>query len=244
MSTFNGIISFPTLFTPQTPKGATEAKFSAALLIPPGDPQIALIQAEVEAAKLNTFPSGFPANADLCFGPYDVKYQGKDYYDPRFTGWFVLTTTAKADDRPTVVDVNMQKIIDPGAVRPGTVGWLSCGISGYVKGTGGVGGWLNGFMSTGEPNPQFGFLDNKPTAEQMFGNVAATASQTMVAPQTAPAAPAPNAPPVAPAPNAPPQYVMTEKAAGHTRDQLLANGQGWTDELLLSQGMMIDPSFA
>jgi len=239
-----GIISFPTLFTPKIPKGANEAKFSCAVLIPANDPQVAQINAAIEAAKVETFPGGY-TGTDECFSLYDAKYQGKDYYDPRFAGWYVITCTAKADDRPAVVNTNYEKVVDPGSVFSGMVAHVNIGISGYVKGTGGIGGWLNGVMIT-EEEPPMGRLDNKPTVEQMFAGVGGvapapvTAAPVAAAPVAAPA-PAPAAP--APAPSAPaPQYLMTDKAQGFTREQYLA--QNWTDEALIAQGMMIAPSFA
>lgn len=85
MATIKGVLSFPALFQAKVAKGATDAKFGCTVLLAPGDPQIATIQAEVEAAKANSFPSGY-TGADECFGPYDTKYAGKEYYDPRFSG--------------------------------------------------------------------------------------------------------------------------------------------------------------
>ena len=164
-----GIISFPTLFTPKVAKGATDPKYSCTVLLPPNDPQIAALQAEVDAAKLNTFPSGYTGQ-DECFAPYDVKYAGKDYYDPRFSGWYLFSCSAKQDDRPSVVDTNYTPIIDPGAVYSGMVAYVNANISGYVKGKGGIGGWLNGVMLTAE-EPPMGRLDNKPSVEQMFAGV-------------------------------------------------------------------------
>ena len=117
MATIKGIISFPAIFTPKTPKGSTEEKYGCSVLIAPGDPQIAVLQAEVNAAKANSFPSGYDGS-DECFAPYDTKYAGKDYYDPRFTGWYVFSCSAKADDRPAVVDANRQPVIDPSKVDP------------------------------------------------------------------------------------------------------------------------------
>ena len=52
-----GICSFPTLFTPKVAKGADAAKFSVQVLIPPNDPQIPQIQAAVQQAKADAFPS-------------------------------------------------------------------------------------------------------------------------------------------------------------------------------------------
>lgn len=228
MALIKGILSFPTLFTPKIATGGTEAKFGVSVLIPPNDPQIAVLQAEVEAAKLNTFPSGYTGQ-DECFGAYDTKYAGKSYHDPRFSGWYVFSCSAKAEDRPSVVDVNYNPIIDPGAVFSGMVGFVNAGISGYIKGKGGIGGWLNGVMITAD-EPPMGRLDGKPTVEQMFADVSGGT----------PAAPAPS--PASPPPAAPqPQYVMTEKANGLTREQYLAT-PGWTDELLIQQGMMLPPA--
>ena len=237
----NVIISFPTIFTPKVAKGATEAKFSSTFLIAPDHPQLGLLQAEFDAAVANGFPSGLQSSNDVCFAPYDVKYAGKDYHDPRFSGWFAVSTSAKVDDRPSVVGLDMQPIIDPSAVYSGMLVHANFNISAYTKGKGGIGGWLNGIMSTGEVGPM-GRLDSKPSTEQMIAGLGTT-PPTQTAPTT-PAPAAPNAAPVAPAPVAPagPTYVMTEAAAGNTREQLLANGQGWTDELLLSQGMMIASS--
>ena len=256
-----GILSFPTLFIPKIAKGASEPKYSITVLLPPNDPQIAAIQAEVDAAKLNTFPSGYTGQ-DECFGPYDVKYTGKDYYDPKFSGWFVFSCTGKeADGKPSVVDQSYTPVLDPGAVYPGMVGYINAGISGYVKGKGGVGGWLNGVMITAE-EPPMGRLDNKPSVEQMFASVTLNAP---VAPAPAPVAPAPVAPaPVAPAPVAPvapmapapapmapapapmaPAPValqMTAKANGVTLEQYLAT-VGWTEQMLIDQGLAIKPSF-
>jgi len=250
MSTYKGILSFPALFTPKLAKGATDPKFSGSILLPPGDPQIAVIQAEVEAAKGNSFPSGY-TGSDECFAAYDTKYAGKDYYDARFTGWYVLSFSAKQDDKPAVVDMAHQPIINPGDVISGMVVWVSMGISGYTKGKGGIGGWLNGVMVTAE-EPPMGRLDNKPSVDQMFANVGAPPAagtypdQTLTSPVTAPApAPAPVAPTPPPAaPPAPaPALQMTAAANGVTYETYMAT-PGWTDELLIAQGLAIKPSFA
>ena len=247
-----GIISFPTLFTAKVPQAGGDAKYGVTVLLPPNDPQLAAIQAEVDAAKQNTFPSGIPNNANVCFAPYDVKYAGKDYYDPRFTGWHIFTCSAKQEDKPSVVDGNYNQIIDPGQVYSGMVAYVNAGISGYIKGTGGVGGWLNGVMLTAE-EPPMGRLDNKPSVEQMFAAVPGGAPQVAAPAPAAPmapnapqaAAPAPMSPPApAPAaPQAPVQLQMTAAANGVTLEQYLAT-PGWTEQMLIDQGLAIRPSFA
>lgn len=252
-----GIISFPTLFNAKVPAAGGDAKYGVTVLLPPNDPQLAAIQAEVDAAKQNTFPSGYTGQNE-CFAPYDTKYAGKDYYDPRFTGWFIFSCSAKEEDKPSVVDLNYNKIIDPGQVYSGIVAYVNAGISGYVKGTGGIGGWLNGVMLTAE-EPPMGRLDNKPSVEQMFAAVGGAPVQAapapaapmgslapVAAPPVAPvqqAAPAPMAPPVAAAPAVPAPLQMTAKANGVTLEQYLAT-PGWTEQMLIDQGLAIRPSFA
>jgi len=231
MATIKGIISFPAIFTPKMAKGASEEKYGCTVLIPPTDPQVAGLLAEVEAAKGNSFPSGY-TGSDECFALYDTKYAGKDYYDPRFTGWYVFSCSAKADDRPAVVDANRQPVIDPSKVYSGMVAYVSAGISGYTKGKGGIGGWLNGVMITDE-EPTMGRLDGKPSVDQMFASAPGG---------TAPQAAAPSAP-VPPAPNAAPAeaaLVMTDKAAGVTLEAYLAT-PGWTEQMLLDQGLATRP---
>lgn len=246
MPTIKGVLSFPALFTPKVAQGATEAKYGVSILLPPTDPQLPALQAEVEAAKANTFPSGMPPTAEVpALAQYDTKYAGKDYYDPRFTGWWVVSCSAKADDKPAVVDMNHDPIIDAGQVCSGAIAHVNLGISGYKKGKGGVGGWLNGVMATGELC-EFGRLDGKPSVDQMFANVGAppvAATPPPAPPVAATPPPAPPAPPVAatppPAPPAP-QYQMTAAAGGQTREAMIA--VGWTDETLISNGMMLPPN--
>ena len=232
-----GILSFPTLFTPKVAKGATDAKFGCTILLQPNDPQITAIQAEIEQAKSNTFPSGYTGQ-DECLNLYDTKYAGKEYYDQRFTGWYVFTCSARADDKPSVVDQAYTNIIDPSQVHSGMVAYVNANISGYVKGRGGVGGWLNGVMITAE-EPPMGRLDNKPTVEQMFASVSSAQGGVQQMPPAAPAAPVP----AAPVPAASVQLQMTAKANGVTLEQYLAT-PGWTEQMLIDQGLAIRPSFA
>ena len=231
MATIKGIISFPTLFTPKIAKGANDAKFGVSVLLPPTDPQVQTLLAEVEAAKLNGCPSGYNG-ADECFGEYDKKYAGKDYYDARFAGWYVFSCSARADDRPSVVDMARMPVVDPGAVYSGMVAYVSAGISYYNKGKCGIGGWLNGVLITDE-EPPMGRLDGKPSVDQMFAAVPGGA--------TPPPVPTP-APAPAPAP-APVMLQMTAAANGVTYEQYMAT-PGWTDQMLIDQGLAIRPSFA
>ena len=229
MATYKGILSFATLFVPKKPKGSEEPKFSSALLFPANDPQVATLLAEVAAAKAATFPNGY-TGTDECFGLYEHKITpDKEYHDPRFKGWYLLSSTAKQDDKPAVVDSNRQPIIDGNKACSGAMVYANVGISGYVKGKGGIGGWLNGIMVTDEPMP-FGRLDGKPSVEQMFADAGATSASPPASPAPAPAA-------------SPAQYVMTAKANGATREAFLSN-PAWSDELLIAEGYMLPPVVA
>ena len=241
-----GIISFPTLFTPKVAKGATDPKYSISVLLPPNDSQITAIQAEVARAKQDGCPSGYNGQ-DECLNLYGTKYAGKEYYDPKFTGWWAFSCTAKVDDKPSVVDMAYTPIIDPGAVFGGQVAYVNAAVSYYPKGKAGIGGWLNGIMLTAEELPM-GRLDNKPSVEQMFAAVGQAPAQPHVAtnglPVNAPAPAAPVAPaPAAPAPAAPVALQMTAAANGVTYEQYMAT-PGWTDQMLLDQGLAIKPSYA
>jgi len=287
MPLVKGILSFPALFTPKTAKGATDPKYGVVVLLPPNDPQLPDLLALVEAAKLDAFPSGY-TGTDECVKAYDIKYAGKDYYDPRFSGWYAFSSSSKQDDKPAVVDMNRQPVIDQSLVYSGCIAYVNAAISGYNKGKGGVGGWLNGVMVTDEV-PLMGRLDGKPTVDQMFVNIGGNAG--VVAPALAPylppasapvpppalapippphlspafvpvappalAPPVPVAPPVAPPVPVPPphlspalapalapvQLVMTAAANGVTYEQYMATA-GWTDQMLIDQGLAILPSFA
>lgn len=207
-----GILSFPTLFTPKIAKGATEPKFSTGVLIPAGDPQVSKIQQAFDNAVRETFTTGLPVGTDVCWMLYDDKYRTKEYYDPRFSGWWSLTSTRKeADGKPPVVDSDYNPIIDPALIYGGCVAHVHINISGYTKGRGGIGGWLNGVMYTGEIG-QFGRLDGRPTVEQMFAGVDQQPMQQ-------------------------PVKQMTALANGVSYEQMIA--AGWTDTTLIQHGYML-----
>lgn len=237
--TIKGILSFPHLFTARAVDANSDPKFSVNVLVPKNDPQVAQIQQALETEKANGFPSGFPPNGKVFLKDLAVEQPNK----PELANYYEIRSSSPADSRPHVVDGNYNKIVDPGDVYPGCVAYVNINTFSYNKPMSkGIAAGLNGVMLTGEEGA-LGRLDSRPSVEEMFQGVAAGAP---TAPPTQPAATAPAAPPPAP-PAAPPaapaapQFVMTEKAAGFTREQYHA--QGWTDEALLDAGMMIKPSF-
>ena len=237
MSKYKGIARYTHLVNPSAAKNTDKLMYSNTLLIHKSDPQCTTINAEVEAAKANGFPSGFPANGNTCWNDCAVSEPGnvhiKDYMS--------LKASTKADQgQPVFVDANLQPIIDPGmdGKLSGEIVWVDVGIASYSQGSEGVKAYLNGIMVAGETGaiPKEA-LSGKPTAQQMFGASAAPA----------PAAPAPAAPaPAAPAPAAPAAptvvYQMTEKAGNFTREQYQASDPAWTDEKLIADGLMLPPN--
>lgn len=242
--TVRGILSFNDLFVPKAIKTSPGSvpKFQAVILFPPNCPEAAKVKAEFDRVALEKYPSSagtLPANAKGCFGKYHDRYYGKDYYNPELAEWFVLSTTAQADDRPHVVDASVQKILNAGheGLVPGSLVDINFNISGYDEGTGGVGGWLNGIMATGQMG-QLGRLDNKPSAEQMFGG-----GSTQSAPAAGGTPPPPSTPGVG-APPPPPSEgpIMTDaaKAAGYTYESLQA--AQWTDQQMVDAGYLVPPA--
>jgi hypothetical protein len=225
MTVIKGVLSFPSIFSPKIAKGSEEAKYSAVILIPPNDKQLPSIIADIERAKIASFPNGY-TGSDICLSLYEVKYLGKEYYDPRFDGWHVISCSANSSQKPAVVDLDRKPIIDPSTVFSGMVVHVAVTIGGYTKGRGGVGAWLNGVLVTNE-TPPMGNLGRVQSVEQMFINVPLE-SDTIDLPL-----PVPN-----PQKAKEPRYKMTEKAQGFTYEQYKANPD-WTDELLISSGKMI-----
>lgn len=244
----HGILSFPHIFQARAVQQGDDPKFSCAVLIAKDDPQLAQIQQAIETEKSNKWPAGFPAKGKVCLKDCAVENPDK----PNLHNYMVISATSKADQKPIVVDANMQPVLDPSLAYPGAMAWVQINTFTYDLPTSkGVGAGLNGVMLTGQEGP-LGRLDNRPTAEQMFGDVGGAAPQAPApiagqapvvptvpapVPQAAPQAPAP-----APAPAPAAGLVMTAAANGATYEQYAA--AGWTDEQMIAQGVAIRPSFA
>lgn len=229
-----GILSYPHLNTPRSVNPGDDPKFGASVLILKTDPQVAQIQAIIEQEKANGWPSGFPANGKVFMKDGAIAFPDQ----PDVHGYMIISGNAKAEDKPDVVDMNVQPVMDPSLACAGSICWVAFNSFTYNQNVNkGVGAGLNAVMVTGEMGA-LGRLDGRPSVESMFADVTTGGEP---APSPAPNANAP-APALPDAPEPTPQYVMTEKAAGMTRDQLIASGKGWTDELLIAQGLMLPPA--
>lgn len=237
-----GILSYPHLFTPRAVTQGDDPKYSANVLLHESDPQIQSVRQAIETEKANGWPNGFPHNGRECLTP-----------SQQYPGYYEIRANAKADSKPAVVDGSLQPVLDPALVVPGEIVWMAFNTFPYNLTTSkGVGAGLNAVMITGELG-SLGRLDSRPTIEETFGDVASGApahqqprapdfSQPPPAPPAA-AAPPPPPPPAAAAPPPPPppppaapQFIMTAAAGGMTREAYLA--AGWTDEQLISGGLM------
>lgn len=237
MPNYKGIVRYPHVSAASAAKGSDKKMFSLCLLFHKTDPQCQTITADHETAKQNGFPNGFPAKANTCWDDLALDPQ----CPPELKDYMQLKISTDEANRPVLCDAALQPVIDPAwdGTAAGKIVYVDCSpISAYDKGLGGVKSYLNGVMDTGEmgaiPAEK---LSTKPTAEGMFGNIvnggqtAAPVAQQQTTTTAAPPPPPPSEP----------QYVMTDKA---TTTREAYHESGWTDEQLIANGMMIQPSFA
>lgn len=119
-------ISYPTLFNPKQVAGKGDPKYSAAFIIAADNPGLKAVVDAASAAIQKTYPAGnVPANfKHLPLMKGEEKYPGKADYE----GMYVLNSSNRS--APTVVDQQMNKVIDPGAVYPGM--YVNVGLSVYT----------------------------------------------------------------------------------------------------------------
>jgi len=227
-----GIMSYPHLFTPRSVQPGDDPKYSVTILLRKDDPQVAQIQAIIAQEKANAWPTGFPPNGKVFLRDCTETQPG----NAAVANWVEVRCGAPADNKPAVVDANIQPVMDPGAVVAGEIAWVSLNTFTYNMAVSkGVGAGLNGVMLTKELG-EFGCLDNRPTAEQMFADVAGGHAPAPAAAPSTPPPPAPNFM-TPPPPPAVPQFTMTAAANGVTREAYHA--AGWTDDMLIANGLLI-----
>ena len=228
-----GILSYPHLFSPREVVKGGPPKYSTGLLIAKTDTEmVSRVQNAFDEAIRDGFPSGAPRKMKSTLK--DAAEEFPDRVDT-LGGYYYISTYSL--EQPPVVDQSLSPVIEPGQVYPGLMAWVALGVFTYKGPPPGVSAAVNGVMLTGEEGP-LGRLDNKPSVEELFGELATEG--TAPAPAPAPAQGACVAPVVAPPPApAPSGPVMTEKAGGVPYEAFIA--QGWTDEQLLAQGYIALP---
>ena len=232
-----GIMSYPHLFVPRAVQAGDDPKYSVNCLIRKDDPQVAVINQAIQTEIANTFPQGWPANGKLCLKDND---EYPEYYE--------LRSNTGAENAPHIVQLPaVTPVQDRSKVYAGAEAWFVLNISAYNQTVNkGVGCYLNGVALTGAEGA-LGRLDNKPSAEQMFAHLGGGAAAPVmpgmapVMPVAAPVMPvaAPVAPVMPVAPPVAPVHQMTAAAGGCSYEQMIA--ANWTDETLLSHGMMLPP---
>ncbi len=235
-----GIARYCHIANPSAAKGTDNFKYSINILIHKTDPQCAEITQAFDQAKANGFPSGFPQNANTAWDDCAIVEPGnaalKDYM-------CLKANTNVENGKPDLVDHNIQPIIDPaidGSIT-GHIIWAAVSQPmTYTQGSNGVKVYLNGVMDTNElgPIPEEA-LSSKPTASQMFGDVAGGASAGQTAGPGAISPPGTVAGPgaISPPPEVDP-HQMTATAPG-AYDACIA--AGWSDDLLIEHGHMLPP---
>jgi len=228
MSKYKGIARYCHMVNPSSPKNSDKLSYSIVILIAKDDPQCAQITAEVEAAKKNGFPSGFPAKAQTNWNDCAVA----EPENLAVQNYMAFKASTNADQTPPYfVDSGIQPIIDPAMDGKivGKVVLIDAGVASYNKGEGGVKAYLNAVMDTGETGPiDPGLLSSRADAASIFGDYVQGAAPP-------PAPPSPAAPPP-PAPNA--VHQMTDKATATYEGYVTA---GWSDEQMIIAGVMLPP---
>jgi len=219
-----GVISYPHLFEPHTSNPKYPKRYSIDIMLPPGDPQIAILQTDIDQSWANKSPSD-PNKNVYCLSPYDDR-KDNNSYDPRFAGWTVFTANAKDTSQPVVVDKGGIPVLNRSDVFAGGMAWVHASIFAIDNG---VTAAINGVKVAGVVGP-VGRLDGKPTVEQMFADTSV--------PADAPAPPAPMAAPAPPPPPTAPVHQMTDAAQG-TYEQYVA--QGWTANQMIDAGLLVPP---
>ena len=157
-------ISYPHLFQPRAVQPGDDPKYGVALLIPKNHPAVPAILQAIAQEKANKWGANVPPSASAPF------YDGDT--DPKYNivadnhGHYIMNTSASLEQQPVLVDNNLQKVINPSTFYAGCYVNADVGAYPYDKGVSkGIAFGINGvqFVQDGER------LDNRPSAEDMFG---------------------------------------------------------------------------
>ena len=128
--------SFVHVFEPQAPVGGGDPKYSVTLLIPKADTAtFAKIQAAIKEARDNfctrNGSNALPPRPVHTLHDGDGVRPGGDPFGPECQGCWVITVSAKATQKPVVVDAFGNPITDPAEVYSGSYGRASINFYGY-----------------------------------------------------------------------------------------------------------------
>lgn len=214
-----GILSYPHLFSARSVNPGDDPKYSVSVLLRKDDPQLAQVRDAIAKEKLNTWPSGFPDKGRVFLKDGMIEYPD----NPKMHEYMILNTSTGIDSKPSVVDMNLQPVLDPGQTCAGTVAWVAFNTFTYNQNVNkGVSAGLNAVMTTNEIG-ELGRLDGRPSVEAIFADVAAATNTTAAATNTMAAATT--------------LYTMTAAANGLSREAYHASG--WNDLQLIREGLMV-----
>lgn len=167
--------SYAHVFQPSTPPGGGEAKYQLTMLIPKSDVNgynaiVAEINRALQEGLQKTFGGQMPARPSLPLYDGDGVKPSGDPWGEECRGHWVLRTSSKT--RPSVVDVNIQPILDPNAFYSGCYARATVNFFAYSQnGNKGVGCGLNNIQKLADGEP----LSGRTTAEEDFGGANAYA---------------------------------------------------------------------
>lgn len=161
--------SYAHVFEPQVPQGGGDPKYSITLLIPKSDiSTLNAIQAEMSRALQEgvskVFNGQMPARPKLPLYDGDGTRANGEPFGEECSGCMVITASSKT--RPSVVDLNMQPIIDPNGFYSGCYARATINFFAYNQsGNKGVGCALNNVQKLEDGEP----LSGRSTADEDFG---------------------------------------------------------------------------
>ena len=181
--------SYLTVFQAREPQGGGAPKFSVTLLIPKSDVTTkqaldAAIAQTIQEALGTTFGGIQPPPANQPIHDGDGLRQSGEPYGPECKGCWVVN--ASTTQRPEVVDINCQPIIDQTQIYSGCYGRASLRFFAYNKaGKKGIGCGLGNIQKLADGEP----LSGRTTAAEDFGvptqqSYTAPVQQPYAAPQT------------------------------------------------------------
>ena len=159
--------SYPQVFTAKSINGGAE-KYSVTLLIPKTDKKtVKAIKAAINEAIENGIESKWkgkkPAN---LWNPLRDGDEEKDIEEnPEYEGMYFVS--CKSNQRPKIVDKDLQEILDPDEFYPGCWGRASINFFPYNNTTNGVAAGLNNLQKL-KDDTRFG--GSGSSAEEDFGD--------------------------------------------------------------------------
>lgn len=185
----NAILSFPHLFQPQIPQGASDPKYSAAFLVDEATAQ--RVYAEAQKIAQGAFKNGeqnlqkfrWPVSKAADKQSNNGSYPYRD--NPRTANLYLINANASVEYPPQVVDQNRQSIIDRGAIYAGCVVAAGIQLFSYnTAGNVGIGVGLTAVMKQADGDSLGG---GKVDTDKLFANVQAQAPAAGPLPGGAPA---------------------------------------------------------